>query len=147
LSPVLARGRFDWVFAVADGGLSTPAVYAACDRLREGRVLPEPRVSDAMMAALRAGDPEQLGASLVNDLQPAACSLRPQLRQTLEAGADCDALGSLVSGSGPTVAFLARDGEHALDIAVGLSASGTCRSVKRTHGPVGGVRLVEGEPA
>ena len=34
LTPVLARGRFEWVVAVADGGLSTPAVYAECDRLR-----------------------------------------------------------------------------------------------------------------
>ena len=141
LSPVLGRGRFDWVFALADGGLSTPAVYAECDRLREGRVLPEPRVSDAMMAALRAGDATQLGAALHNDLQAAACALRPQLLQTLEVGEECEALGSLVSGSGPTVAFLARDAEHALDIAVGLSASGTARMVKRTHGPVTGARL------
>jgi len=141
LSPVLGRGRFDWVFALADGGLSTPAVYAECDRLREGRVLPEPRVSDAMMAALRAGDATQLGAALHNDLQAAACALRPQLLQTLEVGEDCEALGSIVSGSGPTVAFLARDAEHALDIAVGLSASGTARMVKRTHGPVTGARL------
>ena len=141
LSPVLGRGRFDWVFALAEGGLSTPAVYAECDRLREGRVLPEPRVSDAMMAALRAGDATQLGAALHNDLQAAACSLRPQLRQTLEVGEECDALGSIVSGSGPTVAFLARDAEHALDIAVGLSASGVARMVKRTHGPVAGARL------
>jgi 4-diphosphocytidyl-2-C-methyl-D-erythritol kinase len=141
LSPVLARGRFDWVFALADGGLSTPAVYAECDRLRAGRVLLEPRVPDAIMAALRAGDARQLGAALHNDLQAAACSLRPQLLQTLEVGDDCHALGALVSGSGPTVAFLARNAEHALDIAVGLSASGTCRDVKRTYGPVGGVRL------
>ena len=48
--------RFEWVFAVADGGLSTPQVYAECDRLRDGRVLPEPRVSDAMMSALRSAE-------------------------------------------------------------------------------------------
>src|SRR5687767_3418157 len=34
LAPVLARGRFNWVFALGDGGLSTPKVYAECDRLR-----------------------------------------------------------------------------------------------------------------
>jgi 4-diphosphocytidyl-2-C-methyl-D-erythritol kinase len=145
LSPVLGRGRFDWVFALADGGLSTPAVYAECDRLREGRVLPEPRVSDAMMAALRAGDAAQLGAALHNDLQAAACSLRPQLLQTLEVGEECEALGSVVSGSGPTVALLARDAEHALDIAVGLSASGVARVVRRTHGPVPGAHVGGGD--
>jgi 4-diphosphocytidyl-2-C-methyl-D-erythritol kinase len=142
LTPALARGRFEWVFALADGGLSTPTVYAECDRLRRGRVLPEPRVSDTMMAALRAGDATALGNALDNDLQPAACSLQPQLMQTLEVGDESGALGSVVSGSGPTVAFLARDAEHALDIAVTLSASGVCRSVKRAHGAVAGARLV-----
>jgi 4-diphosphocytidyl-2-C-methyl-D-erythritol kinase len=142
LTPALARGRFEWVFALADGGLSTPTVYAECDRLRRGRVLPEPRVSDVMMAALRAGDATALGNALDNDLQPAACSLQPQLMQTLEVGDESGALGSVVSGSGPTVAFLARDAEHALDIAVTLSASGVCRSVKRAHGAVAGARLV-----
>jgi 4-diphosphocytidyl-2-C-methyl-D-erythritol kinase len=141
LTPALARGRFEWVFAVAEGGLSTPQVYSECDRLRDGRVLPEPRVSDAMMTALRSGDAVALGQALQNDLQPAACSLRPQLLLTMEVGDDAEALGSLVSGSGPTVAFLARDAEHALDIAVSLSASGTCKTVKRAHGAVAGARV------
>ncbi|HSR24074.1 MAG TPA: 4-(cytidine 5'-diphospho)-2-C-methyl-D-erythritol kinase [Candidatus Eisenbacteria bacterium] len=144
LTPALGRGRFEWVLAVADGGLSTPKVYAECDRLRAGRVLPEPRVTEALMTALRAGDAVALGQALQNDLQPAACNLRPQLRQTLEVGDEYGALGSLVSGSGPTVAFLARDSEHALDIAVALSASGACRAVKRAHGPVPGARVLEG---
>jgi 4-diphosphocytidyl-2-C-methyl-D-erythritol kinase len=142
LTQVLARGRYEWVVALADGGLSTPAVYAECDRLRAGSVLPEPRVSDAMMASLRAGDAPGLGGALHNDLQAAAVSLRPSLRQTLETGEEAGALGSLVSGSGPSVVFLARSAEHAIDIAVALSASGTCRAVKRAHGSVGGARLV-----
>jgi 4-diphosphocytidyl-2-C-methyl-D-erythritol kinase len=143
LTPVLARGRFEWVVAIADGGLSTPQVYAECDRLRAGQVLPEPRVSDAMMAALRAGDAAELGRAMHNDLQDAACSLRPALRQTLDTGREAGALGALVSGSGPTVVFLARGPEHAIDIAVALSATGTCRTVKRAHGPVPGARLAE----
>jgi 4-diphosphocytidyl-2-C-methyl-D-erythritol kinase len=142
LTPVLARGRFEWVVAISDGGLSTPEVYAECDRLRAGRVLPEPRVPDELMAALRAGDADALGAALTNDLQDAACSLRPDLRQTLETGAEAGALGGIVSGSGPSVVFLARSKEHAIDIAVALSATGTCRSVRRAHGPVAGARLV-----
>ncbi len=130
LTPVLARGRFHWVVAIADGGLSTPEVYAECDRLRDGIPVPEPRVADA------------LGAALHNDLQDAACSLRPPLRETLQTGAQAGALGSLVSGSGPSVVFLARSPEHAIDIAVALSATGTCRSVRRAHGPVAGARVV-----
>jgi 4-diphosphocytidyl-2-C-methyl-D-erythritol kinase len=131
------------VVALADRGLSTPAVYAECDRLRAGQVLPEPRVSDAMMAALRAGDADELGRAMRNDLQEAACSMRPALRQTLDTGREAGALGALVSGSGPTVVLLARSPEHAIDIAVALSATGTCRAVKRAHGPVPGARLVE----
>jgi 4-diphosphocytidyl-2-C-methyl-D-erythritol kinase len=142
LTPVLARGRFHWVVAIADGGLSTPTVYAECDRLRDGIPVPEPRVADALMAALRTGDADALGAALHNDLQEAACSLRPSLRETLETGAQAGALGSLVSGSGPSVVFLARSPEHAIDIAVALSATGTCRSVRRAHGPVAGARVV-----
>ena len=142
LTPVLARGRFEWVVAIADDGLSTPEVYAECDRLREGRVLPDPRVPDGLMAALRSGDADALGAALHNDLQEAACSLRPELRETLETGAEAGALGGIVSGSGPSVVLLARSKEHAIDIAVALSATGTCRSVRRAHGPVAGARVI-----
>jgi 4-diphosphocytidyl-2-C-methyl-D-erythritol kinase len=117
LTPVLSRGSFHWVFAVAEAGLSTPAVYAECDRLRSGRKVPDPY------------------------LQPAALSLRPMLRQVLEVGEDFGALGGVVSGSGPTCAFVARDEEHALDIAVALTASGVCRTVRRATGPVVGARV------
>lgn len=142
LTPVLSRGQFSWVFALADGGLSTPAVYRECDRLREGRSVPEPYVSDILMQALAAGDPELLGKALHNDLQRPAVSLRPTLEQLLVAGEDFGALGGLVSGSGPTCAFLARDEEHALDLAVALTGTGLCRSVRRAEGPVAGARIV-----
>ena len=81
--------------------------------MRSGR----PEVSRDLLAALRSGDATAVGALLSNDLQPAALSLRPQLRQTLEAGSEHGALASIVSGSGPTCAFLARGEEHALDLA------------------------------
>lgn len=142
LTPALARGRFPWVFAVADTGLSTSAVYAEYDRLVADRVLPEPRVSDNLMAALRAGDASALGRALDNDLQQAAVALRPRLQLTLDVGRDSGALGAVVSGSGPTCAFLARDESHALDLAVALSSAGVCRTVKRADGPVHGARVV-----
>ncbi len=114
LTSVLARGRYSWVFAVAAGGLSTPEVYRECDLLRGGGAdIPAPEVPEDLMAALRSGDAASVGAVLVNDLQPAALALRPSLRQVLETGHDYGALGSIVSGSGPTCAFLARDTDHA----------------------------------
>ncbi len=142
LTPVLSRGSFSWVFALADGGLSTPAVYAECDRLRAGRATPEPYVSDILLHALAAGDPLLLGKALHNDLQPAAISLRASLGALLEMGEDLGALGGIVSGSGPTCAFLARDDEHALDLAVGLTSTGLCRTVRTATGPVAGARVV-----
>ncbi|MFD9729900.1 4-(cytidine 5'-diphospho)-2-C-methyl-D-erythritol kinase, partial [Streptomyces sp. NPDC059072] len=110
LTPVEA-GTFHWVFAVADGGLSTPAVFREFDRLAEGREIPEPVASPALLAALASGDPDALAGALSNDLQPAALSLRPSLAATLGAGVDAGALAALVSGSGPTTAFLVRDPE------------------------------------
>jgi 4-diphosphocytidyl-2-C-methyl-D-erythritol kinase len=144
LTPALARGgSYHWVLAVSDAELSTPAVYAECDRLRQGRQILEPRVDDAMMQALRSGDREALGAALRNDLQPAACSLLPELDRVLEVGIEYGALGSVVSGSGPTVAFLVRDNEGALDLSVALAASGVARTTLRVTGPVPGARVVE----
>lgn len=143
LTPALARGDYHWVLALSAGGLSTPDVYAEFDRLQSRRVRPEPRVPDAMMQALRSGEAEALGSALVNDLQPAACSLMSSLTQTLDVGSEYGALGGVVSGSGPTVAFLVRDNESALDLCVALTASGTVDAVKRASGPVPGARVVE----
>jgi 4-diphosphocytidyl-2-C-methyl-D-erythritol kinase len=143
LTTAMVRGSFHWVFALAFEGLSTPAVYRECDRLREGTDVPDPEVPDALMAALSSGDAKALGRALTNDLQPAALSLRPQLRQVLEIGEEYGALGGIVSGSGPTCAFLARDDEHAIDLAVAFTASGVCRTVKRAAGPVHGARVVD----
>ncbi|MFM8896009.1 MAG: 4-(cytidine 5'-diphospho)-2-C-methyl-D-erythritol kinase, partial [Actinomycetales bacterium] len=142
LTPVLGKGAFHWVFALADGGLSTPAVYAECDRLRAGRTVPSPYVSDMLMQALRAGDAVLVGKSLHNDLQPAALSLRPSLARVLEFGEDFGALGGLVCGSGPTCAFIVRDADQATGLAVALSASGLARTVTIATSPAPGARIV-----
>jgi 4-diphosphocytidyl-2-C-methyl-D-erythritol kinase len=145
LSVALARGSYHWVFGLAHGGLSTVAVYTELDRLRRDPLdASRPVASPALMAALAAGDPVALGAALSNDLQPAALRLRPQLRRTLDAGREHGALGAIVSGSGPTCAFLAADAEHMYDIAVALSAMGVCRTVRTATGPAPGARIVTG---
>lgn len=143
LTPALARGEYHWVLALSAEELSTPAVYAECDRLRRGRAVSEPSVTSAMMQALRSGDAAALGSEMTNDLQHAAVRLLPDLERTLEVGSGEGALGSLVSGSGPTVAFLVADSEAALDLSVALTAAGVCDRVARVTGPVSGARLVE----
>ncbi len=144
LAPALARGTYHFVFAVSDAGLSTPQVYAECDRLRAGRHVPSPEPSAAMMTALRSGDPAAIGRALNNDLQPAAISLHPGLDEVIEAGLEFGALGAVVSGSGPTVAFLTTDHEAALDLSVSLSASDVAASVILAKGPVHGAQVVTG---
>ncbi|HET7303471.1 MAG TPA: 4-(cytidine 5'-diphospho)-2-C-methyl-D-erythritol kinase [Segeticoccus sp.] len=142
LVPVLAPGHYEWVLAISEGGLSTPLVYAECDRLRGRRPVPEPEPSEDLMSALRSGDPEAVGGALTNDLQEAAFTLRPELRGLLEVGLDFGALGGVVSGSGPTIAFLTADVEGALDLSVALAASGAAPEVKRATGPAHGVHVV-----
>ncbi|MTB72024.1 4-(cytidine 5'-diphospho)-2-C-methyl-D-erythritol kinase [Arsenicicoccus sp. MKL-02] len=147
LAPAMARGSYHWVFAFSDEGLSTPRVFAELDRLRAERGeeavhQPEPEVSPALMTALLAGDAEAVGRAMHNDLQEAALSLQPRLADTLVIGQECGALGGIVSGSGPTCAFLAASHEHALDLAVALTASGVASDVRRAQGPVPGARLI-----
>jgi 4-diphosphocytidyl-2-C-methyl-D-erythritol kinase len=142
LTAALSRGTYHWVFALSSVGLSTPAVYAECDRMRAELEVAPPKVSDLLMQALLSGDPAQVGASLSNDLQNPACSLRPALSLVLEVGRDYGALGAIVSGSGPTVAFLVADAEAGLDLAVALTASGVVGSVARATGPVHGARVI-----
>ncbi|MFE9561060.1 4-(cytidine 5'-diphospho)-2-C-methyl-D-erythritol kinase [Streptomyces sp. NPDC006487] len=141
LTPV-AAGTFHWVFAVADGGLSTPAVFREFDRLTAGTDVPAPQASPALLAALASGDPDELAATLANGLQPAALSLRPALADTLAAGTEAGALAALVSGSGPTTAFLVRDAESAMKVAAALEASGTCRSTHTATSPAPGATLL-----
>jgi 4-diphosphocytidyl-2-C-methyl-D-erythritol kinase len=138
--PVLATGGYHWVLAFGHHGLSTPAVYRRHDELRPAAGRPE--VPAALMNALRSGNPAAVGAALVNDLQPAALDLQPRLRQVLEAGLEYGAVGALVSGSGPTCAFLASSEAAAVDLSVALSADGLCRAVRRATGPVSGARVI-----
>lgn len=141
LTPVPASGRFQWVFALAEGGLSTPAVYAECDRLRAATCVPAapPVPDDELIHALAAGDTRAVGARLANDLQDAALSLRPDLAATLAAGrAEDGVLGALVSGSGPTCAFLVDSADRADRVAESLNRSGTCAGAVRADGPAPG---------
>ncbi|MFJ6984977.1 MULTISPECIES: 4-(cytidine 5'-diphospho)-2-C-methyl-D-erythritol kinase [unclassified Streptomyces] len=146
LTPLETGGTFSWVFAMAPRGLSTPAVFHAFDRLAEGRDIPEPVASRDLLDALAKGDPDALAAAVSNDLQPAALSLYPELADTLAAGRAAGALTTLVSGSGPTTAFLARDPEAAARIADALAASGTCKTVRVASGPAPGATVVARQP-
>lgn len=146
LSPALAKGQFQWVLAIADFGLSTPEVYRELDRHRDRHaqdIFPAPiapSVDANVLQALRAGDPHMLAECLSNDLQAPALHLRPSLAAVLQLGEENGALAGLVSGSGPTIAFLTADLDSALELQIALSAARL--NVVRATGPVHGARLI-----
>lgn len=146
LSPALAKGQFHWVLALAEFGMSTPDVFTELDRHRDRHaqdIFPAehlPTVDANVLQALRAGDPRMLAESLHNDLQAPALHLAPGLGRVLELGEENGALAGILSGSGPTVAFLVADTDSALELQVALSASRL--HVVRATGPVHGARLV-----
>lgn len=144
LATVLARNTFHWVLAFAHRGLSTPKVFGELDRLRAdtARGLPRADEPEPVLAALASGDAAELASLLGNDLQPAALSLYPELRRTLRAGVEAGALAGIVSGSGPTCAFLCASAPAAVDVGTQLSGAGVCRTVRVASGPVHGAHVV-----
>ncbi len=145
LATVLARNTFHWVLAFAQRGLPTPEVFGELDRLRADTGRDEPpraEEPEPVLAALASGDAVELASLLGNDLQPAALSLYPDLRRTLRAGVEAGALAGLVSGSGPTCAFLCGSATAAVDVGAQLAGAGVCRTVRVASGPVHGARVV-----
>jgi 4-diphosphocytidyl-2-C-methyl-D-erythritol kinase len=146
VSPVMTRGQFHWVFGTQADGLSTPAVFRAFDGIdASGRPPFEAAPGDqdvSLLHALRGGDAVELGESLLNELQPATFVLRPELRKVLEVAAEGNALGCIVSGSGPTVAALAKSESHAVAIGARWIAADVVQSVHIATGPVPGARVV-----
>ncbi|MDF0586577.1 4-(cytidine 5'-diphospho)-2-C-methyl-D-erythritol kinase, partial [Tsukamurella sp. 8F] len=144
LVPVLTRGEFHWTLALAKEGLSTPAVFRELDRLREIGDPPRACAPEALLQALAAGDPNALAPHLTNDLQAAALSLQPGLRRTLRAGIEAGALAGVVSGSGPTCAFLCADAASAVAVGSEIAGAGVCRTVRVAYGPASGAHLTTG---
>ena len=99
-----------------------------------------PQVDANVLQALRAGDPHMLAEVLHNDLQAPALHLESRLGEVIEIGEENGALAGMISGSGPTVAFLAADPDAALELQIALSAARL--RVVRATGPVHGARLI-----
>lgn len=146
LTPALARGRFDWVLVLSDEGLSTPEIYGRLDEMRShGEALADdpPLSLDVpipLLQALRAGDPHELAPVMLNDLEAPAIADRPDLTLTLADGVRFGALTGIVSGSGPTIAFLCAGAEAAKRVQEELQATG--RTALHVHGPVPGAQII-----
>jgi 4-diphosphocytidyl-2-C-methyl-D-erythritol kinase len=96
------------------------------------------------MKALASHDLSELRLLLHNDLQSSAQRLCPGVTAILDEGPTIGGLAAMVSGSGPTIAFLCADTEDAIELTVGLSTMREVRAVHRAKGPVPGARVVTG---
>lgn len=148
LQPIKQVSELHWVLVTDELGLSTPAVYAELDRLRAqagkdpSKIRPA-TVHTSLVTALRKGAPaEEVAQWLHNDLQEAAVSLRPDLQRLLDLAEPAGALTALVSGSGPTVAYLARNAQDALAIQSRLTTFGVAHAMVTTS-PAGPAKLLD----
>lgn len=134
LTPLLAGAQSHWVLVTAPFGLSTPAVYGQLDIMRAAGNAPSrldhPTVPAETITAIRDGDYPAYSSVLDNDLQIAAFTLEPRLREQVRRLEQQTALGAIVSGSGPTIALLAPDED----------------SAQRVAAEVGGIAVVGGVP-
>jgi 4-diphosphocytidyl-2-C-methyl-D-erythritol kinase len=111
LEPLPEPAEHAAVLLPGGGGLSTAAVFAEADRLGLGRGEAE---LDELAARLRrvagaGASPLSYPDLLVNDLEPAALSLRPDIGEALEALRAAGAPKAILSGSGPTAVGLFGD--------------------------------------
>lgn len=102
-----------WVVAIPDARLSAAQVYRRYDEIGPGSS-PAPHV---LLRALRHDEVVEAGRHLHNDLEPAAFDLLPELPGLKDKVTGAGPLGAVVSGSGPAIAALCRDREHAKSVA------------------------------
>ena len=143
LSKIETDAILHWVMTPSSVGLSTPDVYRKLDVMRtesgvDVSTLEKPEVPAELVAALVSGDAAEVAKHMHNDLEIAALALRPELADTIDAGRKAGSLKSMVSGSGPTIAHLAKNRIHAEQIAnrlagLGLPSIATYTSVSGTR--------------
>ncbi|OUM40880.1 4-(cytidine 5'-diphospho)-2-C-methyl-D-erythritol kinase [Arthrobacter sedimenti] len=144
LTPAISKTPLHWVLVTSDYGLSTPEVYRTLDeiRLRDGvDADPQPSIDPAILGAMRAGDALGLAPLLHNDLEQASLELAPGLGDILDRGKAAGALAGIVSGSGPTIAFLTQSSGHAAELETLLESEGL--QAASVHGPAHGARITK----
>jgi 4-diphosphocytidyl-2-C-methyl-D-erythritol kinase len=129
-----------WVVVPSSEGLSTPSVYRRFDEMFPDAPA-TPASSAGTLAALLSCDPDRLAAALHNDLEAPALDLRPALGDLIAHGEAEGALRGMVSGSGPTVAFLCWSADHARSLADTLQDD-DLPVVLVANGPVAGAHVL-----
>lgn len=108
VTPLAGPDSLWFVLGISHRPLLTRDVYRRWDGLEASNA-----GSAALMRALDAGDVAAIAALLHNDLEPAALLLRPELEEGRAALERAGALGTCLSGSGPTWYGLCSDEGHA----------------------------------
>jgi 4-diphosphocytidyl-2-C-methyl-D-erythritol kinase len=108
VEPLPAPAEHAVLLLPSGGGLSTKDVFDEADRLGLGRdEAALDGIADELRAAAGAGaSPLAYVDLIVNDLEPAAVSLRPDIADALEALRQTGAPAVFLSGSGPTAVAL-----------------------------------------
>ncbi|KAF2814394.1 4-diphosphocytidyl-2C-methyl-D-erythritol kinase [Mytilinidion resinicola] len=133
-----------WVLGMPKASLATKHVFAQFDALADGcfdEVQYKEKHATCLQIPWASAPPHELAGLLRNDLEPAAAVLLPEIRSAIDAGQEKGALASIMTGSGSTCAFLARDEDHGGSLAVALRETGLFRKVITTTGPVSGIEL------
>jgi 4-diphosphocytidyl-2-C-methyl-D-erythritol kinase len=122
-----------WIVVVPSSQpLATGDVFRQADRMGLPRTAAD--LADRL-AAVRARLPEVPAELAVNDLEPAAIVLQPQIADRLAAVREAGADHALLSGSGPTVLGLVRDRARAEAVLERLTASVPAAVLVATHSP------------
>ncbi|KAJ5387377.1 Ribosomal protein S5 domain 2-type fold subgroup [Penicillium cosmopolitanum] len=141
---------WNWVLGVPYRGLSTKAVFAQYDEILAQSDNPEEEYLSRRQGCIETPwgttDPEKLISELVNDLERPSSKLLPDIPTALRAGKTAGAIWSLMSGSGSTCAFLAKDEVHAKSLMIGLQKLDIFRDVRMANGPVEGVKVIDSSP-
>ncbi|WP_324615153.1 4-(cytidine 5'-diphospho)-2-C-methyl-D-erythritol kinase [Nesterenkonia sedimenti] len=143
LTPLLTPGELHLVIVPSSRGLSTPEVYRRLDEMRAYSSVQSdvPELDADLVRAACTSDPEMVASLMANDLQAPAVSMFGALEDMMDAGLTEGAMQGMVSGSGPTVLFLARDAQAATQLATGLQERLDVWAIP-VSGPAHGARLL-----
>ncbi|CAI7665485.1 unnamed protein product [Penicillium glandicola] len=140
----LQTGKYtwNWVLGVPAAGLSTKSVFERYDHILATSPSAEKIYLENRQNCMEVpweSCPEDLLSALVNDLEGPSTELLPDIEIALRAGKAAGAVASLMSGSGSTCAFLARDETHARSLMMELQKETVFKEVLMASGPVEGV--------
>lgn len=121
LVETLPTPKLDIVLVNAGVPVATGAAYARFDRTLQ----PAPPTADAMVAAVRHGDPAAIAAALYDNMTESSAALVPEVHVTLRfLERSAGVLGAAMAGSGSTV----------FGVCAGSAAAEACAAEARERG-------------